>query len=456
MSDPNEATQRVKELLGPERVRDGKGDPRYAFNGVSPRLILYPGRSDELSALVMEANAARLTLIPWGGGTKQHHGYFPKNCDWVVDLGRMQGVSEHQKADFVVSFHAGTTLRAANDFLRESDQFLPLDPLEGDTATLGGICAANASGPLRLGYGTPRDLVLEMGVVMADGTPVRFGAKVVKSVAGFDLNKLYIGSQGTLGFIAEVTLKSYSLRIDEGALIAEFEEAGAAQSAATRILSGRTLPVALEWLTGEEMVNDEIAAGLSDSKNILLVSYRDNEQGVLGQLDKAETTCRECAAKEISKLGGEDAQAFRESLSRNGPFHASARWAGFVCRMGVPLTRVGETIERSRAIGRQEGFRVWGQAQAGNGIIRLGFGWPEGDSALPSDKAVRAAKGLQKAAGLVGGYAVIETRSQELREKLALYDEERVGETVFQLMQKAKQALDPEGIMNPGRFFGKI
>ena len=456
MSDPNEATQRVKELLGPERVRDGKGDPRYAFNGVSPRLILYPGRSDELSALVMEANAARLTLIPWGGGTKQHHGYFPKNCDWVVDLGRMQGVSEHQKADFVVSFHAGTTLRAANDFLRESDQFLPLDPLEGDTATLGGICAANASGPLRLGYGTPRDLVLEMGVVMADGTPVRFGAKVVKSVAGFDLNKLYIGSQGTLGFISEVTLKSYSLRIGEGALIAEFEEAGAAQSAATRILSGRTLPVALEWLTGEEMVNDEIAAGLSDSKNILLVSYRDNEQGVLGQLDKAETTCRECAAKEISKLGGEDAQAFRESLSRNGPFHASARWAGFVCRMGVPLTRVGETIERSRVIGRQEGFRVWGQAQAGNGIIRLGFGWPEGDSALPSDKAVRAAKGLQKAAGLVGGYAVIETRSQELREKLDLYDEERVGETVFQLMQKAKQALDPEGIMNPGRFFGKI
>ena len=124
--------------------------------------------------------------------------------------------------------------------------------------------------------------------------------------------------------------------------------------------------------------------------------------------------------------------------------------------MGVPLTRVGETIERSRVIGRQEGFRVWGQAQAGNGIIRLGFGWPEGDSALPSDKAVRAAKGLQKAAGLVGGYAVIETRAQELREKLDLYDEERVGETAFQLMRKAKQALDPEGIMNPGRFFGKI
>lgn len=456
MDNLSDSTQRVRNLLGPDRFRDGEGNPLYSLNQISPRQILNPETLHELSTIAKEANAAGLSLIPWGGGTKQHHGYPPQNFDWVVDLGRFEGVSEHQEADFVTSFHAGTTLKAANEFLRKRDQFLPLDPLEGETATLGGICATNSSGPLRLGYGTPRDLVLGMEVVMADGMPVRFGAKVVKSVAGFDLNKLYIGSQGTLGFISEVTLKTYSLRVEEGVLLAGFEEAGAAQSAATRILSDRTLPVALEWLVGKEMTNPRIPDDLTNSKNILQISYRDNERGVLGQLDKAEMICCECAAQAVLKLGLEDSQDFRESLSQRGPFHASAQWPGFVCRMGVALTRVGETFERARSIGRKEGFGVWGQAHAGSGILRLGFGLPESDSARSSDKAVGIVRNLQEAARLVGGYAVVETHSQELREKLELFDEKAVGSTVFQLMQKAKLALDPKGTMNPGRFFGKI
>ena len=117
---------------------------------------------------------------------------------------------------------------------------------------------------------------------------------------------------------------------------------------------------------------------------------------------------------------------------------------------------MGETIERARTIGRKEGFEVWGQAHAGSGILRLGFGLPRSDFAHSSDKVVSVVRNLQEAAKLVGGYAVIETRSQGLREKLDLFDEKTLGSKVFQLMQKAKFALDPKGIMNPGRFFGRI
>jgi glycolate oxidase FAD binding subunit len=457
MTDSQRARQKAREILGEERVREGEACAGYAFNGVVPRLVLFPESSEELSALLAEAQAAQLSVIPWGGGTKQHLGYLPTRCDWVVDLGRLSGITEHQESDFVVTVRAGTPLRRLNEYLRERDQHVPLDPLEGDGATLGGIAAANTSGPLRMRFGTPRDLILGMEVVMADGTPVQFGAKVVKSVAGYDLNKLYVGSLGTLGFITEVTLKTFSLKIQEGALLAGFQEAGAVQAASTKILADRTLPAALEWLTGKGFSSDEHLHDVASSEHVLLVSFTDNERGVEGQLDRVETICREESAAAILRLGPDRARSMRESLSQAGPFHASTTGVGFACRMGVPLTRLGETIERARTLGLAEGFRVLCQTHAGNGIIWAWFGWnEEEESPRMMECASRAVDGLREAAARVGGYAVIETRVLGLRDSLDLWCESTVSATAFQLMKKAKEALDPLGILNPGRFFGKI
>ncbi len=457
MTDFQYAHQKAREILGEENVREGEACRGYAFNGLVPRLILFPETSEELSALLAEAQAARLSVIPWGGGTKQHLGYLPTGCDWVVDLSRLSGVTEHQESDFVVTVRAGTPLRRLNEYLRESDQHVPLDPLEGDRATLGGIAAANTSGPLRMRFGTPRDLILGMEVVMADGTPVQFGAKVVKSVAGYDLNKLYVGSLGTLGFITEVTLKTFSLKVQEGALLAGFEEAGAVQAATTGILADRTLPVALEWLTGKGFSSDDHIHEVASSEHILLVSFADNERGVEGQLDRVERICREQRATDLLRLGPERSRGMRGSLSQAGPFHASTAGVGFACRLGVPLTRLGETIERAKMLGLAEGFRVLCQTHAGNGIIWAWFGWNEGkESPRMLECAIRAVNGLREAAARVGGYAVIETRVTGLRGSLDLWCETSVGAAAFQLMKKAKEALDPLGILNPGRFFGKI
>lgn len=461
MTESQRARQIAREVLGAERVREGEAAAAYAFNGLIPRLVLYPESSEEISALLARAAAAGLGLIPWGGGTKQHLGYPPSRCDWVVDLSCVCGILEHQEADFVVTVRAGTPLGQVNGFLKERHQYVPLDPLEGDSATLGGISAANSSGPLRLGFGTPRDLILGMEVVMADGTPIRFGARVVKNVAGYDLNKLYVGSLGTLGFITEVTLKTYSLRVQEGALLAGFQEAGAVQSAATRILAERTLPTTLEWLAGGGLSTKEHLGEAAEAQHILLVSFIDNEEGMAGQLDKAESLCRAGGAQTLVRLGPERARPMRESLSRAGPFHTSAhRGWGFACRLGVPLTRVGETVERARVLGAAEGFHAVCQAHAGNGIVRAHFGRRE-DGGEPGDprlaeRAGRVVAGLQEAARRVGGYAVTETRSPALRSALDLWDETSVSAAVLGLMRRAKKALDPQGILNPGRFFGRI
>ncbi len=147
----------------------------------------------------------------------------------------------------------------------------------------------------------------------------------------------------------------------------------------------------------------------------------------------------------------------RKSLSRGGPFHASAEGLGFACRIGVPLTRIGETVERARMLGETEGFRINGQVHAGNGIIRMKFGWEdEEEDPLPIQRAERVVGGLQQATARVGGYTVIETRSLALRDKLDLFDEATVSATGHRLMQRAKLALDPKGIKNPGRFLGRV
>src|SRR5580704_16356280 len=178
---------------------------RDAIGGRQPRFVAAPSSTEEAAALLRAAADLGLTVVPRGSGTHLDWGAPPTSCDLIVDTRRLNRIIEHAAGDLVVSVQAGVSLAELAKVLAKADQRLALDPLS--SGTVGGLIATGAAGPLRYRYGRPRDLLIGITVVRADGAVARSGGKVVKNVAGYDLGKLFAGSYGTLGLITEATFR---------------------------------------------------------------------------------------------------------------------------------------------------------------------------------------------------------------------------------------------------------
>ncbi|GII78300.1 glycolate oxidase [Sphaerisporangium rufum] len=186
------------------------GGPADAVAGVVPRWVALPGSTTEVAAVLRAAAARDLAVLPAGGRATLHWGPPPERCDLLLDTGRLDRVLEHAAGDLVARTQAGVPMAALAATLAGAGQELALDvPVPG--ATVGGTLAGGLAGPRRLRYGTARDLLIGVTVVLADGTVARSGGKVVKNVAGYDLGKLFTGSHGTLGVIAEATFRLHPL-----------------------------------------------------------------------------------------------------------------------------------------------------------------------------------------------------------------------------------------------------
>ncbi|MDP8921479.1 MAG: FAD-binding oxidoreductase, partial [Chloroflexota bacterium] len=223
-------------------------DGSLLVDGVRPSFACAPANETELAEVVRAANAAGAAVVPWGGGTRMSLGFPPRAADVVVQTHRLGEIVEYEPADLTVTVQAGMTLADLQARLRAEGQMLALDPAAADRAAIGGLTSANASGPLRLMYGSARDLVIGTRVANADGVISKAGGRVVKNVAGYDLNKLYIGALGTAGIVVELSFKLHPLPQAQGMLAAAFasiEDAGRAVATLMRSALG---PAAVELL----------------------------------------------------------------------------------------------------------------------------------------------------------------------------------------------------------------
>jgi glycolate oxidase FAD binding subunit len=186
-------------ISGPEHLRVHKN----TFN-------IVPGSTEEIAGVLRYANRNSITVAPYGGGTKQSWGR-PINPSLILHTHRLGTVREHTWQDMTCTVQAGCIWSSMQQSLTKHGQFVALDPLWPDRATIGGIAATNDSGSLRLRFGSLRDLIIGMTIVLADGTIARSGGKVVKNVAGYDLHKLLTGAFGTLGVITEITFRLHSI-----------------------------------------------------------------------------------------------------------------------------------------------------------------------------------------------------------------------------------------------------
>jgi glycolate oxidase FAD binding subunit len=220
------------------------GSPPDGIGGVVPACVAEPTTVDQAGGVMAAAAGLDLAVVPRGAGTTISWGLPPARCDVVADLSRMDHVLEYAAGDLVVRVEAGVRLGQLAEVLAEKGQRLALDG--PPTATLGGVVATNAAGPLRLRYGLPRDLLIGITIVRADGERAKAGGKVVKNVAGYDVGKLFAGSRGTLGLIAEVTFRLHPLPELSAYVTERFNESAAAAEAVLAAAASPSQPTAVE------------------------------------------------------------------------------------------------------------------------------------------------------------------------------------------------------------------
>lgn len=378
---------------------------------------LRPVDGPACASALEEAARERRTLRVRGAGTKDHLGDLLPT-ELVLETTAMTGIVDHVPADLTVTVAAGTSLAALQRALAAAGQHLPLDPPHAGAATLGGIVAANSNGFGRLRYGGVRDLLIGSQVALADGTLARAGGRVVKNVAGYDLNKLLVGSLGTLGVLVEVTFRVLPLPASRAGAVARAKRAADAFAIADALLRTPLRPSAL---VVEHVPRSgwTVIVGASGERPVV--------ERTLVETERAATA----SGASVERI--DDPEPILAPL-RELPASASD---GALVRASLPLAAQRSFAESAVGV---EGFARL-VVDAGSGIARVHV---RGEDAA----VMRAADALVAAAHVVGGSAQIERRDPALRARLSAWGARPPGHF---LMRRLKEAFDPAGILEPGR-----
>ena len=424
----------LESILGPERVFAHEEAASYAVDGLVPQAVALPATVDEVAEVMRLAHREDAAVIPWGGGTAIGLGNLPRQYDIALSLSRLNAVVEHEPADLTATVLAGRTLADFQDHLSSVGQFLPLDPPSPAEATIGGILAANASGPARHAHGTARDLVLGLRFVQADGRVIKAGGKVVKNVAGYDMCRLLIGSLGTLGVIVEACFRLTPLPKAQLTLAVTVPSAQEAYHLACQA-AGLSLR-AVELLNAAAARDLDGLPLAPEGGFVLLLA-------TAGPPAAVERTRQGIAALASPTVIGDVAGLWQAlgRLTQPSP-------GGIATKASVLPSRVPELIERIEAIGHEASRPPLLACHLTAGIVYSA--WPPGDD---PDADLRLATSLRHAAAPLGGTLVIEAAPAALKERFDVWGEPGPD---FVLMQRLKEQFDPQGILSPGRFLGRL
>ncbi len=418
--------EELQEVVGEDNAREAGAED--AVEGVEPSFVVEPGSVEELSALMKLAAREELAVAPRGGGTKTHLGEPPRELDLVVSMARMDEIIEHVPGDQIARVQAGVKLRDLQEKLSEANQMLGLDPPEAAAgATIGGIIAANSSGPLRLRYGTVRDLIIGITVVLSDGTVAKAGGKVVKNVAGYDLGKLFSGSMGTLGIIADANFRLHPIPEVARTVAVNLESPQAAGEASQTILHSKIMPSACElrW-SGENkqltVLLESIPGGIEaklEAASFLLKSFGDVQV-----LEEEETD----APGALSEFGEDEVEV----------------------KIGAPPAELAGVLESVLGAAERGGVEASVTGHAATGVTFVRF---TGGTDAEADAGAELVEELREIWSRRGGSVVLQRSPLGLKRKVGVWGP---GGDSVGLMRRVKDKFDARGVLNPGRFVGGI
>ena len=425
-------------VAGRERVRDDAPALDGAtVDGLRPRWVVRPASLEELSRILALACDGRLAVVPRGSGSSLELGHPPSRLDLVLDLRGLDQVIEYNPDDLTITVQAGITAAALAARLTPHRQWLALDPPNAATRTVGGIVATNASGPRRVRYGASRDLLLGVRFVQADGVATWGGSKVVKSVSGYDVPKLMVGALGTLGVLAELTLRLHPLPDAERSWLVLFDNARAAQALAERLVDSPLQPSRLELFNARalQLVSAE-SAGAGVAISIGSVDAAVREQG-----ERLTALARSSAGRVVALPEG----FWGAAESATAPPESAA-----VLHVATLADRVAGTIG---AI--EDAFGI----VSPHADVRL-----TGCAALGTLRAVVAGATVAEIAAVtariralvdeVGGSVLVARGPTELRRAIDSWG--TVEPQALALMRALRDEFDPGRVLNPGRYVGGL
>ena len=415
----------------------------YAIDGLLPRFAVIPETVEQVSQAVALANQQGLTLFTRGGGSRLNLGGIPERFDILLETTKLSRLLEHEAPDLTCHVEAGITLAALQAKLATKGQWLALDPPDAQQATIGGILASNASGPKRLRYGTARDMVIGLRVVQASGEVARSGGNVVKNVAGYDLNKLYIGSLGTLGIIVEANFKLQPLPADERTLILTFSNAEDAMRTVLDLLGSLLTPCAIE------LIDSGAASDMTDFFGLTLptkgYTLAINFEGSTTSIDRQVHETQLLARKNDALLGDDLVGKAQDQFWNIVRDHTQGT---VTCKVAVLVSKMANYLKTIEQVCQNHELEAAVVAHAGNGILYIEL--RPGDA---TQRLVEAIKELRLHAQEARGSMVVERCPPDLKRRISVWGE---PDQNFFLMERIKQQFDSKGTFVKGRFVGGL
>ncbi|CCE06256.1 putative D-lactate dehydrogenase, mitochondrial precursor (Lactate dehydrogenase D) (DLD) [Bradyrhizobium sp. STM 3843] len=446
---------RLSDLIGPRAsvargVLDQHGQSESYYPTLPPDIVVFPETTQEVVQIVRLCAEAGAAVVPFGAGTSLEGNAASVTGGVCFDFARMNKVLSVHDSDMDAVVQPGITRKQFNAELRGTGLFFPIDP--GADASIGGMASTRASGTMAVRYGTMKDNVLALEVVLADGRVIRTARRARKSAAGYDLTRLFVGSEGTLGLITELTLKLHPVPQATSAATCGFDNLHDAVDTAIALIQSAVPAARIELLDDVMMrgINAYSKLGYQEAPTLFL-EFHGSEAAVIEQAQTAETIAVE--------HGGRGFAWAKAAEDRSRLWHArdNTLYAGLGLRPGaravitdvcVPISRLAECLTETRRDADEHGFMAPIVGHVGDGNFHmLILIDPANEGEIAGAKALQArmvARAIAMDGTCTGEHGVGLGKIDYLQDEL--------GDAVA-VMRSVKAALDPHGLMNPGKIF---
>ena len=429
------------------RGRHGTDESYHAPK--APDAVVFPQTREEVQEIVKICAEHRTPIIPFGVGTSLEGHIAALQGGVSIDLGQMNAVLQVNAEDLDVTVEAGVTRKQLNEHLRDTGLFFPIDP--GADATIGGMSATRASGTNAVRYGTMRENVLSLGVVLPDGQYIRTGKRARKSSAGYDLTRLFVGSEGTLGVITDITLRLYGIPETVSSAVCTYPTVDNAVNTVILIIQSGVPIARIELIDEVQMQAMNKFAGLGYAERpTLFFEFHGTEAGVAEQIESVKAISDDFGgadfawaskAEDRSKLW----QARHDAHYANMQLRPGAKaWPTDVC---VPISRLAECIAETRKDIEESGLLAPIVGHVGDGNFHV-------DMVLDPDDEDEVARAVALNERLVSRALSMDgTCTGEHGVGYGKIDKlvEEHGEAAIDVMRGLKRAIDPLNLMNPGK-----